>query len=351
MHVCFVTYGPWAVNAGHLRPRHLGPALLDRGVQVSYLVDDLPENRDLGLDPRAQVILVRKPRSLLQLYTRRHALVSMRPDTVHLLNPHAKSLALVAGLDKFHVLAEWDEPPVFRSLGATRHLLELALDRWLRRRADSQVAITRWLQDLFAEKYGVVVPYIPHASYLGPFPPDLATPYDEPAAVYLGTLTPEWDHDILFRALELLANRAVRPRVDFIGAGPDLQHWKSYCQSRGLSHVRFQGWCDGAALQARLRHAHVLLFPIRDKQLNRARCPSKLFAYAQARRPLITMRVGEVPEILGDGPVYVSETVEAFADALERAMAADLPDVDYGVERHSYADRAEKLMPLLGTQT
>lgn len=346
VHLCFVTYGPWEGNAGLNRPRHLGRALLDRGVRVTYLVDDLPANRDLGLDPRAGVALVGTPRGPRQVLSRRQALRRVRPDVVHLLNPHAKSLALVAGNRRLRVLAEWDEPPIMRPFGQARHALEAYLDGWLRRRADHQVAITLWLQERFRDRYGLDLPYIPHGTYLGSFPRS-ESPYDEPTAVYLGTFVPQWDHDVVLEAAALLASRQLRPRIDFIGVGEDLARWQSFAAERGLDNLRFVGWQSGEELQRRLRHAHVQLFPIRDTELNRARCPSKTFAYAQARRPVLTCRVGEVPEVLGDPATYVPATPVAFADALEAAMSDEAPDVDYRIERHSYADRAERLLAVL----
>jgi hypothetical protein len=185
MHLCFVTYGPWEGNAGLLRPRHLGSALLDQGVRVSYLVDDLPGNRDLDVDPRADVVLVPTPRGPRQLFSRRWMLWQVQPDLVHLLNPHAKSLALLLGNRRKPVLAEWDEPPVMRKFSRLRHALEVYLDGWLRRRADYQVAVTRWLQEQFHARHGMCLPYIPHGTYLGPLG-ETSSPYDGPTAVYLG---------------------------------------------------------------------------------------------------------------------------------------------------------------------
>jgi len=52
----------------------------------------------------------------------------VQPDLVHLLNPHAKSLALLFGNRWKPVLAEWDEPPVMRQFSRLRHALEVYLD-------------------------------------------------------------------------------------------------------------------------------------------------------------------------------------------------------------------------------
>ena len=108
------------------------------------------------------------------------------------------------------------------------------------------------------------------------------------------------------------------------------------------------GFVSGDDLWRRLRHAHVLLFPIRQTILNLCRCPSKTFAYAQARRPVIANRVGEIPAVLGESAEYVDSTSEAFADAIDRAMSQPRhADIDYGVERHNWAARADVLVARL----
>ena len=48
--------------------------------------------------------------------------------------------------------------------------------------------------------------------------------------------------------------------------------------------------------------------------------------------------------MLGEKPMWIDSTPHAFADAIERLMSQDLPDVDYHLEQHSWADRAEKLL-------
>jgi len=274
---------------------------------------------------------------------------SVGADVVHLLNPHAKSLAAVAGMGRLRILADWDEPPVLRPFGTLRLSLERGLDVWLRHRADHHVACTRWLQERFRLLYGLDVPYIPHGTYLTS-PDGAQSPFAESTAVYLGSFLPQWDHDIVFEAARLLAARDLRPPIAFIGDGPERSRWEAFAEHHQLGNVRFLGWMEHAELQRHLVHAHVSLFPIRDSELNRARCPSKLFAYAQAGRPVITSRVGEVPEILDDRATYVEPTPQAFAAAIADAMShSDLPGVDFRPERHSYADRAERLLAVLDT--
>jgi glycosyltransferase involved in cell wall biosynthesis len=345
MRYCYVQYGSWEFNASHWRPREMGKVLIDRGVDVTYLVDDMPYNRtSLGLHPKANVIFI--PRDRRQTMLRRGALADVKPDYLHVANPHLKTFLASAGKTRLRIVGEWDEPPVWKPFGRVRHALEVVMDAWLRRRADRIVVCTRYLQDYFRDVHQIDATYIPYATYL-PSYPDGPSPYDRPTVVYVGNFIPAWDHDLLFKAAALLAARGERPPMAFLGTGPDLDRWRAFVEAERLDNVKFLGFMGGEDLWRHMRHAHVLLFPMRETVLNKARCSTKIFTYAQARRPIIANRVGEIPEFLGDLPTYVDVTPEAFADAISRAVASPLPDVDYGAERHNYEDRVDRLLKVL----
>jgi glycosyltransferase involved in cell wall biosynthesis len=95
---------------------------------------------------------------------------------------------------------------------------------------------------------------------------------------------------------------------------------------------------------AELTSAHCLVFPIRNKPLNLARCPFKCYQFAQSGRPVITSDVGEVRSILGDHALYVEPTAEAIADALHRIMSSPRrPDVPYDLSEQIWEQRAATL--------
>jgi glycosyltransferase involved in cell wall biosynthesis len=308
-------------------------------------LDDVPFNHgELKLHPRAGRAFVENARSLGQIPARRKLLRELAPDYVHLLNSHAKSyLALVGRRQR--IVADWDEPPTMKDLGFSRNQLERFVDRWLRRRADVRIACTSYIQELFRRKYGLETTYIPHAPYLPDYPP-VTSPFTEPTFVYMGNLYPAWDHDIVLDAAVILKQRKLHPRILLMGDGPDMAKWKAFVADNGLDNVELAGFVSGLELWRRLRFAHALLFPIRDTEINRSRCPSKVFAYAQAQRPIITSRVGELPYMLGENePTYIDSTPQAFANAMADAMqSSQLPDVNYHLEGHSWSDRADRLL-------
>jgi glycosyltransferase involved in cell wall biosynthesis len=348
MHYCFLTTGSWEGNASLVRLREFGKEMIARGVRVSYLVDDVPYNRSgkLDLHPDAGVEFVPDPRKFSQFKSRRRILRELKPDFIHVLNPYVKAFLTLAPT-RWNVVGDWDEWPARRPHKPVRKMIELYLDRWLRNRSKLRVVASKYLQRQFKGQFDLDSVYIPYATYLQNFP-DAASPFAEPTAVYMGNLFPSYDHDLTFDAARILKNQGKQPHVQFLGGGPDLEKWRAFVQEHGLANVSIPGFLTGEELWRRLRHAHVLLFPIRENLLNLCRCPSKTFAYAQAKRPVITNRVGEIPYVLGENAQYVEPTPEAFAAAIEQAMEQPtLPDVDYGVERQNWSARTDALLDAL----
>lgn len=346
MRYCYVQYGSWEFNASHWRPREMGKVLINRGNDVTYIVDDVPYNRtSLELHPKANVVFV--PRGRGETTARRRALADLKPDFLHIANPHLKSFLATAGNKQLQIVGEWDEPPIWKPFGPARHALEVMLDAWLRRRADRIVVCTRYLQNHFRDVHGIDAAYIPYATYLPDYP-DGPSPYPEPTVVYVGNFMPAWDHDLLFEAAAILADRGERPPMMVLGTGPDLPKWRAWVAAKGLTNISMPGFLTGEDLWRHMRHAHVLLFPMRDNVLNKARCSTKIFTYAQTRRPIIANRVGEIPEFLTDLPTYVEETPAGFADAISTAMKSPhLPDIDYHAEHHNYESRVDQLLEVI----
>jgi glycosyltransferase involved in cell wall biosynthesis len=346
MHYVFLTTGSWERNPSLMRARALGREFLDRGITVTYAVDDVPFNRTgLDVDPRASVAYTSDLGALSQIPARRRTLERLSPDFVHTINPAPKSCSALWG-SKIRLIADWDEWPVRRPHPWQMTPLLKYVDHWFRNRAALNVVCSTYMRDEFRRLYGVEAAYIPYATYIDA-QPETTSPFDVRTAVYMGYLQPIFDHDLIFEAARQLRDAGKPHPLTFIGGGPDVEQWREYVRQHDLRHVAVKGYVSDEDRWRHLRHAHVLLFPIRPTPGNLARCPAKTYAYAQARRPVITNRVGEVPNVLGDVPTYVETTSDAFAEAIDQAMSRDLADVDYHVERHNWAARAEALLAAL----
>ena len=348
MHYCFFSSGTWYRNASMGRFRDLGAELLKRGIRVTYLVDDLPHNRtEVYFSPGSKTEFVPNPASLSQFSSRRAILRRIKPDFVHVLNGSVKAMVTLLGVYGPKLVSDWDEWPAER---ASPHTFKRACLKWIERffrgRAALVLVCSKHMEREFAARYGRTPVYLPYATYLTN-DLNVPSPYSEPTAVYMGGLYAGYDHDVVFHAATLLKQRGLTPPIQFVGGGFEIDAWRKFVADRSLQNVTFTDYVATDDMWARIRHAHVLLFPIRSTPTNLSRCPAKTYAFAQAMRPVITCRVGEVPEVLGEKARYIEPTPEAFADAITTAMSRSQPDVDYAIERHNWSARADLLLEKL----
>lgn len=343
----FLASGSFRRNPSLMRALCLGRELLDRRVNVSYVADDIADNRASDVfDQRARISYVTPYRGLQQLTARRAAIARLCPSHVHVINMSPKTFAGLVG-SRWSVIADYDERPACRPHSFWRKQRELAFEAWVNLRASQVIVCSRHLQREWSALYGRTPAYIPYAIDSVDRQP-MPNPFSEPTVVYVGTFSRPYDLDLLFHAAKVLAERGVKPRMCFVGRGPEWQLWSDFVKLHGLSNVELPGFLDDMEMQRRVKHAHVLLFPIRPSPPNLSRCPYKTYMYARARRPVIVNRTGEIPAVLGDLATYVDCTPESFAEAIERAMQSPvLPDIDYGVDRHNWGERAERLLALL----
>ncbi|MBX3731155.1 MAG: glycosyltransferase [Verrucomicrobiae bacterium] len=124
---------------------------------------------------------------------------------------------------------------------------------------------------------------------------------------YIGNVLSIYREQIaeLFDLAEICLESKCHSFILIAGAGSDLEYWKAQAVERRLdSVIVFEGNVPRSKLATYCKAATVLLFPYPPSIPNIARCPTKLFHYAAANRPLVTNRTGEVAKIFGDNAFY-----------------------------------------------
>lgn len=339
--ILFISFGDLSTT-GCIRALHLAIHLRKFGWDAQVAIPDTPSNRSFGLpeetnafyyDPSAKRI-----QSSLGGILRRE-----RPEFVHMLNPKEKALMLSAIHRRQRFVFDWEDWTTFVERNPIRRWYKEIRDRWLVRRAATVITASSWLSRYIMDRFGRDSLYLPYACLPKEFPnPNLES--IAPVAIGMGSLHPNWDHDLLVEAAGVLRRRDKEVPIRWIGTGAELERCQARVVELGLEKFEFPGYLDWNPMLLQLREAHCLVFPIRRKELNLARCPFKCFQFAQAQRPVITSDVGEVRSILGDQAVYVEPTAEALADAIYKAMIRDRqPDVAYDLSQHHWGLRAAAL--------
>ena len=172
-------------------------------------------------------------------------------------------------------------------------------------------------------------------------------------AVYLGTLLQQYRSNIE-KVLEVVQTvHAIEPTVLFlfIGTGELKESLEQQVQEAGLSPwVQFLGYMSDRQMTQYLCAADVLLFPIEDTELNRSRCPSKVFLYLASQRPIVTNPVGEVLNILGEHAVYFDfHSSKDFTEKIVGVLNNEAKPVftESMIAQHTWSVRYEKYLQIL----
>jgi glycosyltransferase involved in cell wall biosynthesis len=137
--------------------------------------------------------------------------------------------------------------------------------------------------------------------------------------VFMGELRPVKGIDVLIDAISLLHSKGRTVTLTLVGDGPDRQQLQAQIARLGLSQsIAFTG-----AMPARqaLALGRIMVVPSRAESL-----PYVVLETAAAGKPLITTKVGGIPEIYGPltGTLAPAENSGALAEAI--ALVLDQPD-------------------------
>lgn len=117
-----------------------------------------------------------------------------------------------------------------------------------------------------------------------------------PSAVVLGYVANfHTDEELLLRAFAMLAPK--HPNLHLLVVGNDFSAFDPDIQSATAGRIHHVGRKPFAEMEAHLGAADLLLLPLTDRLLNRARYPHKLSDYVAAGRPIIACNVGETGRI------------------------------------------------------
>jgi glycosyltransferase involved in cell wall biosynthesis len=145
-----------------------------------------------------------------------------------------------------------------------------------------------------------------------------------PVVAFVGTLKPWHDPLILVRALGLLRERGVAPRLLVVGDGPGRAGVEELATDEGLSsQLTFTGPVSHDEVPAYLAAADVAVATYHP-ETGGYFSPLKLFEYLASGLPVVAAEVGEIPHCIRPGEtglLYPPGDAEALADALATLIA------------------------------
>lgn len=146
--------------------------------------------------------------------------------------------------------------------------------------------------------------------YRGSFdPPSIAEPGIELSEtcqyiLYLGSLYEFNGPGLLIQALARIADSVPALCLLMVGPGPEQERLRLRAlaaQENVTDRVGFHSGLSDAQVCGLLRHVDMLAVPYLDHPRNRFNFPTKLIEYLWAEKPVLASRVGDIPQVLGDG--------------------------------------------------
>ena len=359
MHICFVTTNVITKHANMKRALGMARPLIEGGHDVTICMEDAAENRAAVNEiAGCRVLFYPKGSWWQERKAKRRLLRSAKFDFIHLCGLGWRN-ALLPGFE-LNSPAIMDHAELESSFANTtilrrtaQWILELGSPLWY----SNTVASSKYLERLFrrrTERLGLKrnILYLPFASEnaIMEMGATRATELRRELGsckllMYTGNLYPAYGVlDLLDALIELRKSRTDWICV-YTGQGPARAELEKKTEMAGLTGViRFLGRVPEEEMAAYMKIAAVFVSPLRDTVTDWARCPSKTFMYIMFEKPIVTCRVGENLNSLGeDGFYYTPGESHSMCQAIDRAL--DVPSdwrPGYRKENHTWQARANE---------
>jgi glycosyltransferase involved in cell wall biosynthesis len=219
-------------------------------------------------------------------------------------------------------VVHWESEP-FR----TMVYAQAFFDRVAMQRADLVTAGSQYAADRLAALYELPpdkVRVIPHGRAQPAWMPlvnaEPPTPNDHPVLLSVGKMYPRKRHEVLLRAIPLLAEKYPALEVRIVGDGLEWDRLHALAAALGVEkRVTWLGYIgDDAAFAREWRQADVFVHPSAQESFG--------YVYLEAMalgKPIVAARAGAAPEVVGDAGLLVEpENPAALAAAID-AMLSD----------------------------
>lgn len=328
MRCFFTTILPFSQYATSKRAIGLGEGLARLGHEVYIAAIDCDENRRrLKVEaPHCRTVLCRTGR-LCEIWDKLRAVWRIRPDVFFMPSYSYKNLGL------FRVVLPWRMKTVvefaelYSVFSGDKYKWKI-LEPFAMFENNYILCASKYLKENFEKRakrlhLNCSFLYAPYASPYSIKPTRRATSGEgRKTLLFMGLMTKAYGVGEMLEAFKLLCQK--RNDVDFevIGNGWYLEAVKHYVEENGLSNVvHFRGFVAEDELDGYFSRADVFVSPMHDTVQDWARCPSKLFHYLPYNRPIVTCKIGNPYDVLGEfGYYYRPSDIADMASVMNHAL-------------------------------
>lgn len=357
--ICFVTTGDIKNIATAKRALGLANPLSDLGWKVSIIMEDTPTNRErcgMECDERTNVLYLQYHSARDEIKKKNETLKELKPDYIYLcalvIRNWVKKLKgcklIVENCEISSQAAKWTE---------YKKIPNYFLEYFSLFYADGTVNASHYLQQLFMKRQhrcflNKPMLYSQYAFNNKLFRKEKLTPCGfkwvkkegDIFFTYLGSLSVNYGSMMMAQAVQRLLKDHRNVFLLLLGKGDNFSNIKDFVLRNHLEeHIWLPGYVAEEEIPAYFTMTDAFLLPMRNTVLDIARCPSKLYMYIPYERPIITCKVGEPYQVLGNKGIYYSPgNLDSLCAAMSNICEHPNKQLDINPTQHSWTARAKE---------
>lgn len=352
MKVLFLTLSSISKFPAAKRALGMGSELVLMGHDVYIALEDCKENRERFANEAqgCNAIWIPSRTLLAEVYYKLKAVRQIKPDVLYSLSYSPRNLAFMSCFipRTTKYLLEYSELySSFKPIWKYREFISLF-------EVDGLICASRYLKSIFHARERRIhkeIPllYLPYAypRYIGKAKVD--NPQKRPQRIiFMAALWKNYGVYLVIEAFLVMAKVVHSAELVIIGKGPEYENIKKMTAEADVSHcIHLAGFVPESDLDSFFSTADAFIAPMKSTVQDIARCPSKLFYYLPYQKPIITCRIGNPYDILGEwGFYYEPDNVNDMAVAMANALLAS-DKFTYPpnfISHHTWASRAREFI-------
>lgn len=358
--ICFVTTGDIKNIATAKRALGMADPLVKLGWEVSILMEDTDENRhrvSMECCERVKVYYFSHCSALQEIKAKNKLVKELDPDYLYICAFVTRNIVGMSHRSK--KLVEHSELqsgiPDMRGL---KKLLAYASEYGSILYSDALINASKYLQNIFTGRCKKILhssrvnfyhPYAFSSSVIKVKPIDRNTPKHadfrgRKVLVFLGTTTRNYGAFTLIEAIEKVKNLHPEVLLLMLGRGRHYEDACNYVKEKELdNYVKLPGFIEEEEISDYFSLTDYFVSPMNDTVQDWARCPSKLYMYLPYKKPIITCKIGEPYEVLGnEGFYYTPSDSCSLAEQIKCLLESGKTEININPDIHSWENRTKE---------
>lgn len=358
--ICFITTGDIKNIATAKRALGMANPLVGLGWDVSILMEDTEENRHrVGMEccDKVKVYYFPHGSALQEIKAKNKFIKDIDPDFIYICAFVTRNTVGIG--HRCNKLVEHSElQSGIPDMKGIRKLHAYLNEYFSILYSDALLNASKYLQDTFMRKAKKVFKgtmhmlYFPYAYSDGVMKvkeidrntPEFSKYNGRKIFVFLGSIVRGYGAFTMIEAIEKLKNKYPEALLLMLGRGAGYLEACNYVKEHKLeNNVFLPGFVSEEDISVYFSLTDYFLSPMNDTVQDWARCPSKLYMYLPYRKPVITCKIGEPYNVLGEeGFYYEPSSSDSLASEMERLLESGKTSIAINPQEHEWTWRTHE---------